>query len=225
MTTISLYLVVALLTIVHFYIFKTIKYKKHTAANENLASENLRNDKDKIFLYQADISFGMQEAQLVWSRYTGFIVLNGFLVTTATQLFFNQTAYSTPLIIIGIFGLALNSAWHIINCSGWSNQYVWLHYATKHLAYDNLSSLMQFFSKTSNLKKFGWIYTFAQTVPIISFVFSSISFAYGLKIITSTINSVIITTTVATLCIRIIYAVEKYEILKLGVEEWDRRHV
>ena len=30
-------------------------------------------------LYRASVSFGTQEQQLIWTRYTGFLVLNGWL--------------------------------------------------------------------------------------------------------------------------------------------------
>ena len=33
-------------------------------------------------LYRAAISVAVQETQLIWTRYTGFIVMNGFLVSS-----------------------------------------------------------------------------------------------------------------------------------------------
>jgi len=36
-------------------------------------------------LYRAAISLGAQEAQLIWTRYTGFIIMNGFLVSALSN--------------------------------------------------------------------------------------------------------------------------------------------
>lgn len=119
-------------------------------------------------LYRATVSFGTQETQLIWTRYAGFLVLNGFLITAYTQISLSTHRISNVwvLVTIGFLGLFFNAMWHILNFAGWQNQNLWYHRAA------TLSPLLGHYRlptdcfKANMGKPRGWIYWLAQTVPI-----------------------------------------------------------
>src|SRR3972149_7269786 len=84
-------------------------------------------------LYRATVSFGTQEQQLIWTRYTGFLVLNGFLLSAYLEMTRRLRDGSLPdpwsLITLAALALVINSIWHILNFSGWMNQNLWFHLA------------------------------------------------------------------------------------------------
>lgn len=113
-------------------------------------------------LYRAIISFGTQETQLIWARYTGFIVINGFFVNVLLTKW--QKHDMCPLIIVGVLCFLVNGIWHILNFSGWHNQNLWYHKASKlNSSFDKFNLPTDFFKEWH--RPDGWIYWLAQTIP------------------------------------------------------------
>ena len=72
-------------------------------------------------LYRAAISLGAQEAQLIWTRYAGFIIMNGFLVSALSN---NEIRQQTIILAgLGLIAFVLNCIWHILNYAGWRYQH------------------------------------------------------------------------------------------------------
>ena len=71
------------------------------------------------------MSFGTQETQLIWTRFAGFITINGFLINSALT----KNAKPVIYITVGLVGLFLNTIWYILNFSGWQNQNIWYYKA------------------------------------------------------------------------------------------------
>ncbi len=193
--------------------------------------KNIEDNNLAFSMYQADSAFAMQEASLVWSRYTGFIIIDGFLVTAFVELCMKAkpedivTGYI--YLAVGFAGLLINMAWHIINYSGWCNQYLWFHYATTHIPKDRISSLIEFFIEKKNLKKFGRIYQIAQVLPVLFFVGSVASFYKGISIMHKCLPSashdpVFITLFFVLACIVIAYSIERIELASVGIKKHDR---
>ncbi len=112
-------------------------------------------------LYRAAISLGAQETQLIWSRYTGFIVMNGFFISALTNE--KVRDQSEILALLGIAALFLNCIWHILNYAGWQNQNL-LYRRAANLFESDIGLLTDHF-RDRNFKPVGWIYWLAQTIP------------------------------------------------------------
>ena len=112
-------------------------------------------------MYAAALAFGTSETQMIWNRYAGFLVLNGFLITTLEK----QELHSLPTALIGIAGLLLNSIWLVMNFAGWRNQCLWYHIA------GTLDPRLRSFRlptdafRGSVLVPHGEIYFLAQSIP------------------------------------------------------------
>jgi hypothetical protein len=135
-------------------------------------------------LYRAAISLGAQEAQLIWTRYTGFIVMNGLLVSVLSNKDIREQ--TTILAALGFIALVLNCIWHVLNYAGWQNQHLFYRQAGN--LFDSDIGLLTDCFRTKDFKP-GWIYWLAQTIPIIfsliaipcvSIAASSVAFAGGL---------------------------------------------
>jgi hypothetical protein len=113
-------------------------------------------------LYRAAISLGAQEAQLIWTRYTGFIVMNGFLVSSLAQKEIREQGY--VLALLGVIAIILNCVWHVLNYSGWHNQHLFYRQAGN-LFSCNLGLLTDY-HREGNRCPGGWIYWLAQTIPV-----------------------------------------------------------
>ena len=123
-------------------------------------------DKDKVppqaaTLYRAAISIGAQEAQLIWTRYTGFIIINGFLITALSDGDIRKQ--TIILALLGVIALVLNCIWHTLNYAGWRNQYLFYRQAGK--LFDSGIGLLTDYFRTHDFKHGGWIYFLAQTIP------------------------------------------------------------
>ena len=112
-------------------------------------------------LFRAAISIAVQETQLVWTRYTGFIVMNGFLVSILINEIIR--ARGEILVIVGVVVLVLNSVWHILNYAGWHNQILFYRQAGS-LFTSDIGLVTDCFQAT-HFTPFGWIYWLAQTIP------------------------------------------------------------
>lgn len=130
-------------------------------------------------LYRAAVSFGTNETRLIWSRYTGFLVINGFF-TNALLSKWVPPQNSSLLLIGGALALLVNAVWHTLNFSGWLNQIRWYRIA------GNLDeSLGQWKLPTDDFKEkvkrpCGWIYWIAQLVPMGFSIGAAICLAKGL---------------------------------------------
>jgi hypothetical protein len=118
-------------------------------------------DAPSATLYRAAISLGAQETQLIWTRYTGFIVMNGFFVSALANDKVREQ--DTVLAILGVVILVLNSVWHILNFAGWKNQNLLYHLASK-LFTSEIGLLTDYFREKKR-NPAGWIYWLAQTIP------------------------------------------------------------
>jgi len=112
-------------------------------------------------VYRAAISLGAQEAQLIWTRYTGFIIMNGFLITALSNGDIRKQ--NIILALLGVIALILNCIWHTLNYAGWRNQHLFYCQAGN-LLDSNIGLLTDHF-KTRDFKHGGLIYWLAQTIP------------------------------------------------------------
>lgn len=126
-------------------------------------------DAPQATLYRTAISLGTAEIQLIWTRYTGFIVMNGFLVNAIAQQWTRNAteqaaSINAPsLALVGGLGLLLNSAWHILNFSGWQNQNLF-YYQANQLLGQPIGLLTDQFDR--HRAPYGWIYWTAQFIPM-----------------------------------------------------------
>ena len=113
-------------------------------------------------LYRAAISLGAQEAQLIWTRHAGFIIMNGFLVSALSN---NEIRQQTIILaVLGLIALVLNCFWHILNYAGWLYQH--LFYRSAGELFDSEIGLLTDRFRAKDFKHGGWIYWLAQTIPI-----------------------------------------------------------
>lgn len=119
-------------------------------------------------LYRAAISVGVQETQLIWTRYSGFIIMNGFIVSALI----NEKIRDNDAILafVAIMLLVLNGVWRILNFAGWQNQQLFYRQAGR--LFDSDIGLVSDHFRTKNYTPVGWIYWIAQTIPT---MFSSIA--------------------------------------------------
>jgi hypothetical protein len=135
-------------------------------------------------LYRASISLGTQEQQLIWARYTGFLVLNGFFVSAYTASWGKHPPDGTcVLLAVGILGLVINAVWHILNFSGWQNQCLFFHQVA------NVSKRLSIFKLPTDifrenvLRPGGLIYWSAQTVPTLLSLMSGVAIIYAADVL------------------------------------------
>jgi hypothetical protein len=116
-------------------------------------------------LYRATVSMGTQETSLVWMRYAGFLVLNGFVLNvTLTRHFFAK-----PLLVgvLGIVGLLINGTWHLLNYAGWLHQNYWYHKASNLLPKKNGNPYPTDSFRDEVKQPSGTIYQVAQVIPML----------------------------------------------------------
>jgi hypothetical protein len=113
-------------------------------------------------LYRAAVSLAAQETQLIWTRYTGFIIMNGFLVTALVNEKIREQ--SEVLGLLGVIALVLNCVWHVLNYTGWHNQHLLYRLAGNLFDFD-LGLLTDSYRK-GKLYPDGPIYWLAQGIPM-----------------------------------------------------------
>ena len=130
----------------------------------------------RIMLYQTAVSHFTNETQLIWLRYSGFLVIDGFISagyfqiisSNAEQGLLEKLGQENVLIVALIFGIVINSMWHILNYSGWHNQLLWLGRAARILPEAvNKKLTTRSFRKVSGVPR-GPIYQIAQAVPVVA---------------------------------------------------------
>lgn len=125
---------------------------------------------EQATLYRAALSVGTQETQLIWTRYTGFVIMNGFIVNSLGDgKHWDVTAI---VFLIGVIALVLNSVWHVLNYVGWQNQILWYRQAAG--LFEGETGLITDFFRNEPLNTTDWIYWLAQTIPLL---FSGIGLA------------------------------------------------
>jgi hypothetical protein len=150
-------------------------------------------------LYRASVSLGTQETQLVWARYTGFLILNGFLINAYIASWTEHLSGEAPkrgaiLFAIGILGLLVNAIWHVLNFSGWQNQNLFYYQAA------NVSDVFSRFQlptdpfKQKVHRPYGWIYWLAQCVPIGLSISATAGIVLAASYLLGTIHCVIVFT-------------------------------
>lgn len=130
-------------------------------------------------MYRAAVSFGTQESQLVWTRYAGFIVINGFLINAVTKRV-GLNYESTVLLAVGIIGLLINLIWHVLNFAGWQNQNLWYCYASGIVGQFNDKPQLPTDEFKDVIAPFGPIYWVAQSIPTLFAFGASLSIYFGL---------------------------------------------
>jgi hypothetical protein len=113
-------------------------------------------------LYRAAISLAAQETQLIWTRYTGFVIMNGFLVTALVNEKIREQ--SEVLGLLGVIALVLNCVWHVLNYTGWHNQH--LLYRLAGNLFDFELGLLTDLYRRGKLYPDGPIYWIAQSIPM-----------------------------------------------------------
>jgi len=116
-------------------------------------------------LYRAAISLGAQEAQLIWTRYAGFIIMNGFLVSALSN---NEIRQQTIILaVLGLIAFVLNCIWHILNYAGWRYQH--LFYRSAGDLFDAEIGLLTDRFRGKEFEHGGWIYRLAQTDNVFTY--------------------------------------------------------
>lgn len=175
-----------------------------------------KSDTENIMMYQVDINAAMQEANLVWLRYTAFAIFIGFLISAILQVSCNGNVFNTNgsteanadelanriYTIAGLIGVIVSTVWYILNYAGWKSQYLHFYWAGKHVYDDDLTNELKWFQQEANLTKFGWIYGVAQVIPILCFIGFSLIFyrAFGLLFKDSFLTQDFVTVLLMSLC-------------------------
>ncbi len=114
-------------------------------------------------LYGVLTSFGLNETRLIWTRYAGFLVLQGFIVHS----FANENLLQSTQLVLSVIGIILSVIWHILNHSGWLNQNIWYSLSAQ-IDFTELKIKLptDWWIRSRALKPTGKIYFIAQIVPI-----------------------------------------------------------
>jgi hypothetical protein len=125
-------------------------------------------------IYGSIVSIGANETRLIWGRYAGFLVLQGFIITASSQILLSTK--SGFLILASILGLICSVSWHILNFAGWLNQNIWYSMAAQfHFVGINVHLPTDWWKKRRALRPRGAIYSIAQGVPLMFIVLYSIA--------------------------------------------------
>lgn len=113
-------------------------------------------------LYNTYASFGLNEQNLIWTRYSGFLVLQGFIINAIAT----GTYQAIILLCLSLFGIACSTTWHILNFTGWLNQNVWFSIAAG-IKFTKIIVLTPttYWEIERSKKPIGKIYQIAQSVP------------------------------------------------------------
>lgn len=115
-------------------------------------------------MYSTHVAFADGERQLIWSRFSGFLVLEGLLIGALTRDF--SLAPALLLMLLSSVGCVLSVVWFVLNYSGWMNQNQWLTYAARYnFERLELPLLSDPWQDTRSLRPFGAIYKVAQCIP------------------------------------------------------------
>jgi hypothetical protein len=145
-------------------------------------------------LYRAALSMATQETQLIWTRYTGFLVLNGFLITAYTETTLRGRGLAAngqgpdpwTVSVIGLLSVLLNAIWHALNFAGWQNMCLLYHRATAISPHLKALTLPTDYFKDRIPTPWGWIYWLAQAVPAgLSFLAAALAMPFGIRTLVS----------------------------------------
>ena len=112
-------------------------------------------------LYNTYASFGLNEQNLIWMRYSGFLILQGFIINAIAT----GTYQPIILLVLSLFGIACSTTWHILNFAGWLNQNIWFSIAAG-IKFTKITVLTptSYWEGESSKKPTGKIYYIAQSV-------------------------------------------------------------
>jgi hypothetical protein len=114
-------------------------------------------------LYNTYASFGQNEQNLIWMRYSGFLVLQGFIVNAIAT----GTYQAIIFLALALFGIACTTTWHVLNFTGWLNQNVWFSIAAG-IKFTKITvpTPTTYWEIERSKKPTGKIYHIAQSVPL-----------------------------------------------------------
>ncbi|HOX47053.1 MAG TPA: hypothetical protein PK668_25885 [Myxococcota bacterium] len=125
-------------------------------------------------LYRASVSFGTNETQLIWTRYAGFLVVNGFFVHFFTGMLKDGQVDVAPLFVLlsALLGFVVNLIWYVLNQAGAINSLLWYKVADDLLKRCELGRMFgevptSFLAAKDrrDLWPYGQIYLLAQSLP------------------------------------------------------------
>lgn len=161
-------------------------------------------------LYSTEVSFGQNEQSLIWTRYAGFLILEGFIINS---LKLDSNSLSSELtLLLSIIGIICSGVWHILNHSGWLNQNIWFSKAAS-LNFSSVNAPMptDWWVNSKALKPTGKIYYIAQLIPT-SFIFLySYTYLQSLLIKNIPIASYLITGFILIITIIVVTVIEHME--------------
>jgi len=135
-------------------------------------------------IFNIQVGLGMNEQRLIWTRTSGFLAINGFIINSIIQLDGRLFSQMT----ISIFGYFISLTWILMNYAGWLNQNSFFR---KAMTFDfkmiKLPLSLDYWKDDvtkegiDTLKPYGIIYGIAQSIPIsLSIVYYVLLF-YSIK--------------------------------------------
>lgn len=132
-------------------------------------------------LYATGAAFGANETALVWSRYTGFLVLHAFLVKIVSD--HGHPDQGVLSLVAAGLGLAVTCVWHWLNYCGWLNQNLW-YWTAARIRFSEVKVVLptKYWEGTDVPKPYGSIYHLAQSIPLLLLAAYSAGLAYSLTL-------------------------------------------
>ncbi len=170
-----------------------------------------KNHSESVYasLYNTFSAFGLNEQNLIWIRYSGFLVLQGFIINAAIA----ARDQAIILLSLALFGIACSTTWHILNFAGWLNQNVWFSIAAGiKFTKATIPTPTTYWEMERSKKPTGIIYGIAQSVPLALLLVYVVIVAIALNEMIGTLElATTISATIAVLAFLIIGIVEKLE--------------
>jgi hypothetical protein len=123
---------------------------------------------DSLMLYTNILDFVKTEISVIWTRYSAFLIVIGFIVAAKTQ------KETDELMLTGtnIIGIITCIIWYMMNFFGWYNQNYLYTKAYELIKSDTgLDTLHNKLSFPQIRKPNGPIYILAQSLPFILYIF------------------------------------------------------
>lgn len=131
--------------------------------------QTLSCNEQSITLYTTVLDLAKNEISVIWTRYSAFLVVIGFLVAATTQTGVDPLIQFASYII----GILTCIIWFMMNFFGWHNQNYYLLKAYKLVETDekfkHIHNTLHFPIEIK--KPHGQIYILAQLIPFILYIF------------------------------------------------------
>lgn len=138
-------------------------------------------------IYAAHLSFADGERRLIWGRFSGFLIIEGFIINALLKEF-NQQPLSIQ-IALSIAGCIVSIAWILINHAGWLSQNMWLKLAAGfNFSKLNIALISDHWKDEKSAHPAGSIYTIAQLIPSAFIIIYSTTLGLSIHPITSGLN-------------------------------------